>query len=211
MKTKRILTVLVLIAVAGLTLTAFTSKDNNSEIVEGYQIGDAVSNINLMNVDENMISFDSFPDALGFIVIFTCNTCPYAIAWEDRVIALDAEFKSQGYPVIAINPNSPEAKPGDSFKAMQERAKDKGYTFPYLQDKGQKVYPLFGATKTPHVYVLQKEEGQNIVKYIGAIDDNSRDASAVKERFTANAVNQLIKGEEVSVKETRAIGCSIKV
>ncbi len=209
MKAKQIFTAGTLVAMTAFLVMGFVSS--KEETVPGYQVGDSVDNINLMNVDETMMGFDSFPDAKGFILIFTCNTCPYAIAWEDRVIALDEEFKSQGYPVIAINPNSPAAKPGDSFKAMQQRAKDKGYTFPYLQDKGQKVYPKFGATKTPHVYVLQKEDGKNIVKYIGAIDDNSRDASAVKERYTANAVNQLIKGQEVSVKETRAIGCSIKV
>ena len=211
MKTRKVIAAVSLVVVATLVVTGFTNVKETTEAPAGYQVGDAVSNINLMNVDKTMMSFDSFPDAKGFIVVFTCNTCPYAIAWEDRVIALDAEFKEQGYPVIAINPNSPDAKPGDSFEAMQQRAKEKGYTFPYLQDKGQKVYPQFGATKTPHVYVLQKEDGQHIVKYIGAIDDNSRDASAVKERFTANAVNELIQGKEVSVKETRALGCSIKV
>ena len=94
---------------------------------------------------------------------------------------------------------------------MQKRSQEKGFTFPYLLDEGQKVYPVFGATKTPHVYIVQKEQGKNIVKYIGAIDDNVRDASNVNERFAANAVNELLKGKEVTVKETKAIGCSIKV
>jgi len=210
MKTKRILTVLVLVVTTTLVMSSFRTNDTVNA-ADGYQIGDAISNINLMNVDQTMVSFENFPNAEGFIIVFTCNTCPYAIAWEDRIIALDKEFKSQGYPVIAINPNNPASKPGDSFEMMQKRAKEKGYTFPYLFDDGQKVYPQFGATKTPHVYVVKKEAGKNIVKYIGAVDDNSRDASAVRERFTANAVNELVAGKEVSVKETKAIGCSIKV
>jgi hypothetical protein len=152
-----------------------------------------------------------YKSAKGFMIVFTCNTCPFSVANEDRIIALDAKYKNLGYPVIAINPNNPEAKPGDSFAAMQVRAKEKGFTFPYLLDEGQKIYPLYGATKTPHVYLLEKTAKGNEVKYIGAIDDNSRNASAVKERFLENAVNALLEGKEIAVKETKAIGCSIKV
>ena len=101
-------------------------------------------------------------------------------------------------------------QPGDSFKAMQDRAKEKGYTFPYLEDEGQHVYPKFGATKTPHMFVLQKTKEGNVVRYIGAIDDNYKDASAVKTKYVENAVDALLKGEEVKQKETKAIGCSIK-
>jgi hypothetical protein len=157
-----------------------------------------------------MVSYDNYPDAKGFIVIFTCNTCPYAVASEDRIIALDKEFKSKGYPVIAINPNNPEVQPDDTFELMQEKAKDKGFTFPYLYDESQSVYAEYGATKTPHVYLLQKENKKQIVKYIGAIDDTVRSADLVKDRFLANAINELLAGKEVSVKETKAIGCSVK-
>ena len=194
-----------------LTVIVLSSFRTNNPVLNGYKIGDEVTSINLMNVDETMVSLDDFPEAKGFIIIFTCNTCPYAVASEDRIIALDKEYKEKGYPVIAINPNNPEVKSGDSFKLMQKRSREKGFTFPYLFDEGQKIYPQFGATKTPHVYIVQKENGKNIVKYIGAIDDNVRDASNVKERFAANALNELLTGNEVTVKETRAIGCSIKV
>ena len=153
----------------------------------------------------------SFPDAKGFIVIFTCNTCPFSVANEDRIIALDAKYKNVGYPVIAVNPNNPQAQPGDSFEAMQERAKDKGFTFPYLYDEGQTVYPKYGATKTPHVYLLEKTDTGNVVRYIGGIDDNSRNASAVKVRYLENAVDALIEGKPIEITETKAIGCSIKV
>src|SRR5699024_1505556 len=115
-----------------------------------------------------------------------------------------------GYPVIAINPNNPELSPGDGFVEMQQRAREKGFTFPYLFGEDSDIYAKYGATKTPHVYILEKTGGKNIVRYIGAIDDNVRDASQVKERFAANAVNELLAGKEVSVKETRAIGCTVK-
>jgi hypothetical protein len=143
-------------------------------------------------------------------VIFTCNHCPYSVAYEDRIIAIDKRFKEKGYPVIAINPNNPTAYPEDSFDNMKVRAKEKGFTFPYLFDAGQQIYPQYGATKTPHVYLLQKVNGNNIVKYIGAIDDNHKNAAAVKNTFLDNAVTALLAGKEIKDKKTVAIGCSIK-
>lgn len=177
---------------------------------EGYKIGDIATDFSLKNVDGSMVSLKDYPDAKGFILIFTCNTCPYAVASEDRIIALDQEFKSKGYPVIAINPNNPELSPGDSFEEMQKRAKEKAFTFPYLFDEYNLMYRRYGATKTPHVYVLEKENQRFYVRYIGAIDDNVRNAEKVKERFAANAVNDLLEGREVAVKETKAIGCTVK-
>ena len=122
----------------------------------------------------------------------------------------NTKYKNIGYPVIAINPNNPDLKPGDSFDEMKVRAKTKGFTFPYLFDEGQKVYPSYGATKTPHVYLLQKTEKGPMVKYIGAIDDNSRNAAAVKTKFLENAVDALLAGKKIEITTTKAIGCSIK-
>jgi peroxiredoxin len=208
MKIKHIIS-LLMVAVIGLV--AFSGFSSFEDPVGGYAIGDEAAGINLMNVDRTMVSYDSFPDALGFIVIFTCNTCPYSVASENRIIALDQEFKDKGYPVIAINPNNPDVQPADSFELMQKKAADKGFTFPYLYDESRTVYAQYGARKTPHVYLLKKENGKRIVKYIGAIDDNVRNGSAVRDRFLANAVYELLEGKEVSVKETKAIGCSVKV
>lgn len=144
-------------------------------------------------------------------MIFTCNHCPYAIAYEDRIIALNNEFAINGFPVIAINPNDPAVQPADSYEKMQERAKEKGFTFPYLFDEGQKVYPVYGATRTPHVFLLQKTEKGNVVRYIGAIDDNYEDPAAVKTEYLANAIKSLLAGSEVNPTFTKAIGCTIKV
>ncbi len=193
-----------LFLVVGL-LAAFTAKP-----LAGYKVGDIATDFSLKNVNNKMVSLKGIKDAKGFIVVFTCNHCPYAVAYEDRVVALDAKYKKLGYPVIAINPNNPEKQKDDSFDKMQARAKEKKFTFPYLLDEGQKIYPQYGATKTPHVYVLQKTAKGNVVKYIGAIDDNYEDAKAVKTKYVENAVDALLKNKEVTVKETKAIGCSIK-
>jgi peroxiredoxin len=158
-----------------------------------------------------MVSLSDYEDAKGFLVIFTCNTCPYAVAYEDRIIALDQQYKSKGVPVIAINPNNPEVQAGDSFEKMKQRAAEKGFTFPYLLDEGQEIFPQYGATRTPHVYLLEKTAQGNVVRYIGAIDDNYQDASKVEDAFVEDAVDALLAGQEIEVKTTRAIGCTIKV
>jgi len=189
---------------------AFTTNKINLED-KGYKIGDIAIDFNLMNIDGNMVSLANYNEAKGFIVIFTCNTCPYAVGYEDRIIALDKKYAVKGYPVIAIMPNNTDVMPGDRMEAMKARAASKGFTFPYLIDKGQKIYPQYGATKTPHVYVLQKTKKGNIVKYIGAIDDNYKDAALVNTKYVENAVNALLKGKEIKENETRAIGCSIKI
>ncbi|QJP34562.1 thioredoxin family protein [Nonlabens sp. Ci31] len=177
---------------------------------KGYDIGDAATDFSLKNTDGSTTSLKDFEDAKGFIIIFTCNHCPYSVAYEDRIIALDQKYKNVGYPVIAINPNNPKEYPADSFKAMKERAKEKGFTFPYLFDAGQQIYPQYGATKTPHVFLLQKEGKDPIVKYIGAIDDNYQDANAVKNAYLENALQALLSGERIKVTTSTAIGCRIK-
>ncbi|WP_299096214.1 thioredoxin family protein [uncultured Winogradskyella sp.] len=203
MNTLKLFAVMVLT----LALSVFTANTED----DGYKIGDVATDFSLENIDGKMVSLSDFKDAKGFIVVFTCNTCPYAVAYEDRVEALNKKYADKGYPVVAIMPNNTDVKPGDSMDEMKARAKAKGFTFPYLMDKGQKIYPQYGATKTPHVYLLEKTKKGNVVKYIGAIDDNYKDASAVKTKYVENAVDALLKGKEIEVKETRAIGCTIKV
>tara|TARA_A100001015_G_scaffold176179_1_gene195937 strand:+ start:328 stop:918 length:591 start_codon:yes stop_codon:yes gene_type:complete len=176
----------------------------------GYKVGDLATDFSLPNVDGEMVSLSDYDDAKGFIVIFTCNTCPYSIAYEDRINALYRHFAPLGYPVIAINPNDPAAQNGEELSDMKQRAQDKGFTFPYLQDKGQKVYPEFGATRTPHVFILEKQEKGNVVQYIGAIDDSSRNPDKVEHYYVEDAVDALLAGQLPKVSTTKAIGCSIK-
>jgi peroxiredoxin len=184
--------------------TAFTTS------VSGYQPGSNASDFKLKNIDAKMVSLADYKSAKGFIIVFTCNHCPFAKAYEDRIIALDNKYKTQGYPVIAINPNDSASYPEDSYDEMVKRAKSKKFTFPYLYDQTQEVAKTYGALKTPHIYLLKKEGDKLVVKYTGAIDDNSEDASKVKDKFLENAVDSLIEGKEVAVKTTKAIGCGIK-
>lgn len=174
----------------------------------GYKVGDKATDFKLKSVDNKMYSMADYKDAKGFIVVFTCNHCPFAVKYEDRIIDLAKKYKSKGYVLLAINPNDPAAQPEDSFELMQKRAKEKKFTFPYLFDEGQKIYPQYGATKTPHVFLLDKNL---VVKYIGAIDDNVEDATQVKEKYLENAITALEKGEEPTPNTTKAIGCTIKV
>jgi len=197
---------IVSLALLAIAVSAFALKPAPT----GYKVGDVATDFSLKNTDGKLVSLKDYKDAKGFIVIFTCNHCPFAKAYEDRIIALDKKYSTLGYPVIAINPNNPAKQSEDSFEKMKTRAKDKGFTFPYLFDEGQKIYPQYGATKTPHVYLLQKTDKGNVVRYIGAIDDNYEDESAVKEKYVQNAVEALLNNKEIPVKETKAIGCSIK-
>lgn len=199
---------LLLIFVAAFAMGFTAATEHNLE--DGYEVGDVAADFSLKNVDGTMVSLSDFDSAKGFLIIFTCNTCPYAQAYEDRIIALDANYKQQGVPVIAINPNDPSAKPGDSFAKMKERAINKGFSFPYLIDEGQNIYPQYGATRTPQVFLLEKTAKGNVVKYIGAIDDNYQDASQVDEKFVENAVDAMLAGNEINPKTTKAIGCGIK-
>ncbi len=179
-------------------------------LTSGYKPGDLAESFNLMNVDGKMVSPENYPEAKGFVVVFTCNHCPFSIAYEDRIIALDKEWSTKGYPVLALNPNDPTIQPEDSYENMKKRARSKKFTFPYLLDENGKVASRFGATKTPHVYVLTKTNDGLQVAYIGAIDDNSRNAGDVKTKYLENALQQLTAGQSVQVPVTKAIGCSIK-
>jgi peroxiredoxin len=194
-------------SISAILLTIFSVSQL---FAQGVKVGDKAPDFKLKNVDGKFVSFADFPDAKGFVVIFTCNHCPFSVAYEDRIIALDKKYKAKGYPVIAINPNDPALSPADGYKEMQQRSKDKGFTFPYLFDEGQKVYPEYGATRTPHVYLLNKQGKSFNVAYIGAIDDNSQDADAVKEKYLENAVTALMDGKSPQPDFTKAIGCTIK-
>ncbi|MEM1321943.1 MAG: thioredoxin family protein [Bacteroidota bacterium] len=171
------------------------------------EVGDIAPNFSLVNIDGSTFTLSEQRGQVeGFIITFTCNTCPYAQMYEDRLIALHHKYGNR-YPVIAINPNDPLVNSGDSFAAMQQRAHQKGFPYPYLIDKAQEVYPQYGATRTPHVFLLDKDL---VVRYTGAIDDNAQDAFGVQKNYLENALNALIDGQEPNPCFTKAVGCSIK-
>jgi len=175
----------------------------------GYEVGDIATDFKLKNVDGKMISLASYKDAKGFIVVFTATHCPFSKAYKDRINALNEKYKSKGFPVIAINPTNPAIYEADSYENMQILAKKKGFTFPFLLDVGQKIYPQYGATNTPHFFVLEKTSQGNKVAYIGAMDDNAQNPSAVTKRYVEDAVDALLSGRLPKVTKTKAIGCGI--
>lgn len=194
---------LLLLACATLLFAATASA-------QGYQVGAIAADFKLKNIDDKSKSLSDMKSAKGYILVFTCNHCPYAQAYEQRIIDLDKKYAALGYPVVAINPNDPKLVEEDSFENMKKRAKEKGYTFPYLIDDTHQTTEAFGATRTPHVFVLQKTDRGNEVIYIGAIDDNTEDATAAKNKYVEAAVDALLKGEKPAVSSTKAIGCTIK-
>ena len=175
-----------------------------------YKPGDFADDFSLKNVSGSEISLADISNARGFIVVFTCNTCPVARAYQGRIMELDRKYRPKGYPVVAINSNDSNVSPGDSYEEMQKLAKEKGFTFPYLYDESQTTARKYGATNTPHVYVLTKREGRLEVEYVGAIDNNTDDPSHADKKYVEDAVNALLKGDKVPVVQTKAIGCSIK-
>jgi len=176
----------------------------------GYKPGDKAADFKLKNVDGKFVSLGDYNTAKGFVVIFTCNHCPYAQAYQDRMIDINKKYQSKGFPVIAINPNDPAVSPGDSYEEMQQRAIDKKYPFPYLFDETQAVYKMYGAERTPHIYLLKKEGKDLVVKYIGAIDDNYKDPSLVTQKYLENAIDAVLSNKAPEPDFTKAIGCSIK-
>jgi peroxiredoxin len=197
-------------AVACLFLVAASPLKNGYEV--GDQVDENIANLKLKNVTGKMVSLADYKGSKGVIVIFDCNTCPYSKAYNARIIELNQKYASKGFPVVAIQPNDPQISPGDSFDEMVKLAEKRKYSFPYVWDETQKVSRAFGATNTPHAFVLTNTGGKFTVAYIGAIDDNSKDASAVKEKFVENAVDTLLSSKEIPAEKTKtkAIGCTIK-
>lgn len=176
----------------------------------GYEVGDKAIDFKLKNVDGQLVSLADWKDARGYIVIFDCNTCPYSKAYNERIIALHAKYTTLGFPLVAINANDPESSRGDSYANMISYARKHGYKFPYLIDETQEIARTYGATNTPHVYVLKRQGSDLQVAYIGAIDDNARDAKAVTKRYVEEAIDAILAGKPVVTTRTKAIGCGIK-
>lgn len=191
-------------------LTLIIAVIATGAMAQGLDIGDKAPTFKLKNVDGTWISLDDYKEERGVILIFSCNHCPFVVAYEDRMIDLHNTFAARGFPVVAINPNDPEVQPQDSYELMQKRAEEKEFPFPYLFDDGQKVYPKYGATRTPHVFLLNNTGDHFEVAYIGAIDDNHQDENEVEEKFLANAIVAVMEGRKPEPAETKAIGCTIK-
>lgn len=194
---------ILLVATIGVFVAATTIPKSG----EGLAIGDTAPDFALKNIDGKTVSLADYKNAKGYVVIFTCNTCPYSMMYEQRISELHNKYAAKGYPVIAINPNDPAVKAGDSYERMQERATAKKFPFAYLLDDGQEVYPAYGATRTPHIYLLDADKK---VQYIGALDNNPQNADAVTTKYVEEAIAALEAGKTPETTTTKAIGCSIK-
>jgi peroxiredoxin len=198
MKTSLLLSAAILL----LTGTSF--------IAPSYRVGDYASDFTLKNVKGEYVSLSRMDNTKGYILIFSCNTCPVVKKYEQRMIDLHNEFSGQGYPVIAINSNDGTVSPGDSFEEMKRVAREKNYPFEYLYDETQEIAKEYGATNTPHVFVVSKKNSHLAIEYVGAIDNNADDASSADKHYVRDAVTALIKGYEIPVTLTKAVGCGLK-
>jgi peroxiredoxin len=193
---------LLVLAAAAVSCSAQAAKEDKS-----LALGAKAIDFSLPGVDGKTHSIETYKDKDVLVVIFTCNHCPVAKAYQDRIIAIQKDYGDKGVQVVGINPNSTKVAPSDSFEHMKTRAKEKGYNFPYLRDKSQEVAKAYGATCTPHVFVFDKER---VLRYRGRIDDNWRDPDKVEHKDLRNAIEALLAGKKVPKPDTLQFGCSIK-
>ncbi|MFA5805172.1 MAG: thioredoxin family protein [Melioribacteraceae bacterium] len=170
------------------------------------KIGSLAPDFNLPATDDKKYSLNTFADKKAFIIVFSCNHCPYVQAYEDRIIEIQKVY-SKDVQVIAISSNEDENYPEDSFENMKARAEMKKFNFPYLHDETQNVAKAYGATHTPEIFLFDKERK---LVFHGKIDDNWQEPNAVQSKYLRNAIDELLSGKQISVPETFTIGCTIK-
>lgn len=204
MRTKIIHSTCLLFIAGFISLGLLSFKDSFKSV-----IGNKVTDFSLMNTNGIMTTLKDFRDAKGFIIVFTCNHCPFAKLYPERLNALNAIYKPLGVPLIAISSTDTVQYEEDSFAHMVEKARGENFNFPYLYDGEQLVAKNFNAQKTPHSFIIWKVKNEWIIKYDGAIDDNGAEPDLVNERYVEDAVNALLKGKDIKLKETKSIGCQI--
>lgn len=200
---------LIAVLALGTAATLFFKHKSAQASPSGYPIGATVADFKLQNVNGATVSLSDYKDKKGVILIFTCNHCPFAKAYEERIMGLDKKYGAQNFPVVTVNSNDASDYEEESLENMKKRASEKNYTFPYLKDATQAVAKTFGANRTPHVFVLRNEGAKFTVQYIGTIDDNYQDPSSVTKRYVEDAVNNILTGKPVVVTQTKAVGCAI--
>lgn len=165
------------------------------------------ADVKMMGVDGSEISIADAAGEKGTLVVFTCNACPWVKAWEKRMVELGNSYAKRGVGVVMINSNDPGTVPADGYAEMKQRAKDRKMAFPYVVDATSDVARAFGATRTPEAFLF---DASGKLVYHGTIDDNAKEPKRVKARYLRDALQALTSGKQVAVKETKALGCSIK-
>jgi len=166
-----------------------------------------LGDIKMADISGKDISLNDAKGKNGLLVIFSCNTCPWVIAWEDRYVELADSYKDKGVGIVAINSNEKQFETVDSMEEMQAHAKEQGYNFYYTMDNGSKLASEFGATRTPHIYLFDKKDK---LVYRGAIDDNARKPDKVENTYLADAIDNMLAGSAIDPTATKALGCAIK-
>jgi peroxiredoxin len=190
--------------VSAVALGALVAMLASRAVAEGVKVGDAAPKWeNIPGIDDKKHGLDDYKDAKAIVLVFTCNHCPVAVAYEDRLVELAKDYKDKQVQVIACNVNN---LPQDKLDKMKVRATEKGFTFPYLYDESQKMGRDYGARVTPHVFLLDQNRK---IAYLGALDDNNN-PKQVKTKYLRAAVDALLDGKEPSKAETVARGCGIK-
>ena len=195
----------LLLLVAPLVIAASLSFITGDPLTIGSMLPKAT--IKMKNVAGKMVSIKEVAGANGTLVMFSCNTCPYVLKNQQRTVAIIDFAQKMKVGVIVLNSNEAYRNEDDSYEAMQAYAKDQKYNWNYVVDKNNEVADAFGAKRTPEVFLFNKE-GKLV--YHGAIDDNPSDATAVKRHHLKEAVKELAAGNDITVKESRSVGCSIK-
>ncbi len=182
-------------------LLGFNNEETKGKIVKDFS---------LLNIDGNMVSLSEYPDARGFIIVFTCNHCPFAKLYPKRMNELSSKYSVIGVPLIAISSTDTAQFEEDTYSRMIKKSEAENFNFPYLFDGEQTVAKNFNAQRTPHAFVIWKENNEWVIKYNGAIDDNGADPGKVNNNYVAEAIDALLNGNEVKLKETKSIGCQIQ-
>ena len=195
--------ILLLLSSILVSNISFAQKNNPLELGTTIPMSDKL----MINVTDEKMSLDNNFNHNGLLVVFSCNTCPFVVMWENRYRQLEKMCQKNNIGMVYINSNEAKRDGDDSADAMKNYAKSMGYTFPYLIDQKSVIANAFGAKTTPHTYLFNKDKK---LVYKGAIDDNFRDISQVSKTYLLDAIEQMIEGVDIKVKETNAKGCSIK-
>jgi peroxiredoxin len=204
---KKMIPTLAVALIAMLSLGAFTNDP--ASLKDELELGKKapLTSVKMLDVSGSKMSLDDVKGPNGLLVVFSSNTCPWVLAWEDRYLTIAELAKQQGIGMIAINSNEGTRNGEDSYAEMQKHAKEKGYTFPYVVDENHMLADEYGATKTPHIYLFDKN---NTLVYRGAIDDSARDLSKIENRYLADAITALAAGQKIKTTTSKALGCTIK-
>jgi len=195
--------------ISGLLVAVIAAGSAFSQQMDELEVGSKAPLIDkkMEDVSGDKISLQDATQKNGLVVIFSCNTCPWVDRWEDRYPMISEITRENEVGMIAINSNEAYRKKGDSMDDMKKRASKMNYDFAYALDRNHEIADAFGATRTPHVYLFN---GDMELVYVGAIDDNAKDANAVDSFYLKKAIEQMVLGKKVETPNTKSLGCTIK-